>query len=334
MNAMVRQGFTHIKFFEATLDRMHAGAVARLPASALRTWVGALVELHVPVPAGHMDACCHAIMRPSFVDGTASGFAAPMLRSLLLAKVKPADAALRYGTAAVGHLLSIVSMKTLGRIGTGNIGSVTRTALADVAWLLEHQRPSWLRQLAAHHSVVLDAARDWPCEAPIADWGTMQGAAVEEAVRAALLRLGITPAEGNVAAHFHVPLALPELQCVLLCPGDTGELRDLECAEDVSTAETARNAQSSMLRPLLELRAAQLQQLGWHVEVIRDAEWHAVSKNCVDVGVADGSTDSSSYLARTRGEELLLRLKLASSLQSRVPRRRRKSLKHLKLCAA
>jgi len=321
MDAMVRQGFIHTRFFDAALERMHAGAIARLPGSALRAWIGALVELQVPVPAKHMDACCRAITRPSFVDRTV---AAPMLRSLLLARVKSADVSFRYGNAAVGHLLSIVS-KSMGSTGTGTSGSVIRTALADAAWLLEHQRPSWLRPLAAHHSAVLDAARDWPCEADTAEEpGTGQDAAVEEAVRAALLRLGVTPVEGAVARHVCVPLALPEMQCALFCLGDLGELRDLACAE----------AQPSSLRPLLELRTAQLKKLDWHVEVIRDAEWHAASQACVDVEVADGSTDSSSNLAQARGEELLLRLKLARSLQSRVPRRRRKSLKHLTLCVA
>mmetsp|Transcript_77346 Transcript_77346/g.149375 ORF Transcript_77346/g.149375 Transcript_77346/m.149375 type:complete len:409 (-) Transcript_77346:24-1250(-) len=335
MGAMVRQGFMHTRFFEASLERMHASAVARLPASALRAWVGALVELRVPVPARHMDACCCAIMRRSFVDDTSAAFAAPMLRSLLLAKVKPADTALRYGDAAVGHLLSTVSTKILGKTGTGSTGSATRTALADAAWLLEHRRPSWLRPLAAHHSVVMDAARDWPCVAETAESGTRQGAAVKEAVRAALVRLGVTPDEGHMAGHFHVPLALPQLQCALLCPGDFGELRDLACEEDVSSAGTGcSEARPSLLRPLLELRTAQLQQLGWHVEVIRDAEWHAARKACVDIGVADGSIDSSGNISLARGEELLLRLKLASSLQSRVPRRRRKSLKHLELCVA
>lgn len=129
---------------------------------------------------------------------------------------------------------------------------------------------------------------------------------VEEAVRLALTRLHCQPQIGINIGHLRVPLALPQLRLVLECSGPLGELRDIGGAAVV--------AEAGPLRPLLELRHAQLRNRGWHVEVLRDSEWPVAS------------LPGDSEADRHRREELLLRRKLAGVLQVAVPQRRRKLL--------
>lgn len=338
VDAFAQQRFVHSGLTTRAMERMtylfrhhgreggrgrHGGEKDDFAVSpqAARSWLESLVAMRTPMPASHLDACLEALGVRSHASGfpNAAGAAAPLLRTLLLARLEQGveRQPLRHGMAMTGFLLAAAA-----RSGDGSASN--RAALADCHWLLRHSPPDWWQPsaLAAHHAAMLQAPSQWGCalgfsgarsspqardclDMPSAHGGSdlnLQG--MEESVMAALFRLRCKAARGNHLGHLQLGVCLPELRVVLDCLGPPpGQLRYLE--EEVSS-------QAEILPPDLALRHAQLRAAGWLVEVIRPTEWPSAS-SCM--------TNEASVLERK--EEILLRRKLAGALQRHVPPRRR-----------
>jgi len=312
-NALAWQGFMHGSFFAAALRRMDRHALSIAPPVAIRDWIGALVATRTPIPAEHLASCLISLRSGCPLMRWHPLVTAPrLLRTLLLARVTPSDrAALLQANGCVDHLLSAISSGGPGR-SPGVVATASLAALTDVAWIIEHQPPSWLKPVRLQHDALLQAVRLWhkePQSQPTENLaeGLCKQPRVEEAARAALIRLRCRP-QSRTVSHLQIPLALPELRIAIECPGPIRQLRDLEeekLAVDMPTAAGA------VLSPLTDLRHSQLRNLGWSVEVVLDSEWPAAVAG-----------DDMKLVHRR--EELLLRQRLAGCLQQGVPPNRRR----------
>lgn len=345
VDALARQAFVHEPLLSAALERMHAGAIARTPAVALRAWLGAMALLRVPLPAEHLDACMASLTTPGRCGPAVAS--ASLLRALLLAQVLPSAAPLRHGGGLVGRLLSSAAgtRHCNGQHAAAPSNVATRMALSDAAWLVEHAPPPWWRTPQPHHAAVLEASCFKVAEAPDVLPGTLwasmvagceplaegvprqtlpEVSAVHSAVRQTLQGLGCRFASdgvGNKNTPLAAALVLPDLRLVLEVVGPLGELRgepaELSWGSGPSAAALGVSVSGSSngrgAPALLALRRAQLRGLGWRVELLREADWPQAAQG-----------EDRSALERRR--ELLLRQTLAGALQSRVPRGRQRLL--------
>lgn len=301
-DVLAQQAYVHEELVAALLARMDPRTVAHTPSAALRVWLRSLATLRVAVPAEHLDRCMARLNGPR-QHGPAVA-AMPLLRSLLLIQVTPRDAALRHATGIAGRLLS-ASARAPGGTGTAALPQ----PLSDIAWLAENEPPPWWQMPLPHHAAVLEAARVRDTQS--CDMGQPHSAAdpptsgILAAVHAALERLGCHSVSGVGCG---AALALPELRLSLEVVGPLEELR---------FAPARAEGAGGVAPALVELRRARLRALGWHVELLREAEW--------PTGRGEGEvTDETGTSALQRRQEVVLRQKLAMALQRQVPKRRQR----------
>lgn len=311
LHGFALRGWAHSALMEAAVRRMSIEALRQCSSSALCAWLAALSALRAPVSCAYLGDCLAALDSRAHRKRLPFVAAVLLLRAVLLAEVRECDEGLRHGAALLGNVLSrAVAFQPLEAAGigtgtgTGTAADAARMPLADVAWLLKHRPPSWLRQvLAPHHEAVLELV--WQQGRPtsvrtVASRWRVQAEDIECSVAAALERLGSRPQRGLVQDGIQLPLTLPERRVAILCPGVGGWIQDLSIEED-----------THCLHPVVQMRKEQLQLQGWQAEVILRHQWplYAEGPGCEEI---------------LRQQELQLRKKLAGALQARVPQRRQR----------